>query len=85
MEEAPKLKRSMGVWMATALGIYILGTRTSSSRDSSSSSPGSPVYVLMKWWQTKRAEEQARELVATAPPVRSPGRESAVAAMKKGS
>lgn len=46
---------------------------------------GIPVYVLMKWWQAKGAEKQASELVATPPPARSPVREGAVVAMKKGS
>jgi len=46
---------------------------------------GIPVYVLMKWWQAKQAEKQASELVATPPPSRSPVREGAVVAMKKGS
>jgi basic amino acid/polyamine antiporter, APA family len=46
---------------------------------------GIPVYVLMKWWQAKQGEKQAEELVAAPPPTRSPVREGAVVAMKKGS
>ncbi|HEU5252050.1 MAG TPA: amino acid permease [Solirubrobacterales bacterium] len=46
---------------------------------------GIPVYVLMKWWQAKQAEQQADELVAAPPPGPTPAHEGAVVAMKKGS
>jgi len=44
---------------------------------------GIPVYVLMKWWQAKQAEQHASELVATTAPVGSPVREGAVVAMTR--
>jgi basic amino acid/polyamine antiporter, APA family len=46
---------------------------------------GIPVYVLMKWWQARQAEQTAAELATQPAPVPSPPRAGAVTAMRRDS